>query len=207
MDRKAFLIFLVVLLGAFSFCFAIQRFKPEAAEVPDIDGFPMQKGNWIGQRDDIAPGIEAMLKPRLVFSATYTNENGKSVHLFYDYFTRLGSLSGPHSPRNCMPGSGWSILNQERRTIMANGRQIKAGRFDLGMGESRMIMDFWYITRYGETANDYVFKLYAMAAALTFRPNDVVFVRILSDGDDESVAALDDFEKTFVGEIYDYIGY
>ena len=106
-----------------------------------------------------------------------------------------------------MPGSGWSILSQEKRVIEIDGDPVNIGRFEIGMGESRMLMDFWYITRFGETANDYVFKLYAMAGALTFKPNDVVFIRILARNSEQGKAALDEFEKLYVSEVYDHLGF
>ena len=148
-----------------------------------------------------------MLNPTVIFSATYTNQKGSAVHLFFDYFAQQKSLGGPHSPRNCMPGSGWIIQNEEEREIQINGRKVKIGRFDLRLGESKKVMDFWYMTRFGETANDYVFKLYTMISSLAFRPNDIVFIRILSDGDEESLLDLNEFEELFVEEIYIYLGF
>ena len=64
-------------------------------------------------------------------------------------------------------------------------------------------MDFWYITNYGETANDYVFKFYEMLSALTLQPKDVAFVRFVADGDPQSLEALEQFKELFLPEIYD----
>jgi EpsI family protein len=207
MARKTFVIFLTVLVFIFLFGLAIKYYQPEAAAIPDIKEFPLQKGGWIGARDDLVPQIVEMLNPTEIFSATYTNQRGTEVHLFFDYFARQSSLGGPHSPRNCMPGSGWIIRKVEKSEIRVNGRIIKIGRFDLGMGNSTKVMDFWYITRYGETANDYVFKLYTMISSLTFKPNDIVFVRLFCEGDEESLHDLREFEELFVQEIYSHFGF
>lgn len=207
MDKKAFLILLVILLAVYSFCFAIRGFQPEISAMPNIADFPLHMEGWIGQPDNLAPGIVDLLNPTLVFSATYTNERGVSVHLFFDYFAHQSALGGPHSPRNCMPGSGWTVLNDRDIDIASAGNEVNAGRFDISKSESKMIMDYWYITRYGETANDYVFKFYTMISALAFKPNDVAFVRILANGDPESKDALEEFESLFVSEIYNHLGF
>ena len=68
-------------------------------------------------------------------------------------------------------------------------------------------MDFWYLTGYGETANDYMFKLYSMISSLTFKPNDIAFVRIISDSDAEGLKVLDDFEGIFVEKIYHHLDF
>ena len=205
MAKKTFLAFLSVLVVTFLFCSAIGYYKPQTSSRMEFKNFPMEKGGWVGQRDNLIPAIVEMLNPTEIFSATFTNPDGIKVHLFFDYFSQQNSRGGPHSPRNCLPGSGWTILDTEEREITIDGRTIKIGRFYMRLGELEKVMDFWYVTRYGETANDYVFKLYTMIGSLTFRLNDIAFIRIISTGDQESLPALDEFEEVFVKEIYDHL--
>lgn len=207
MAKKTFLIFLSVEILVFLFGFAIKRFQPEISNVVNIDNFPMEKGGWVGSRDNLIPEMVEMLNPSVIFSATYTNREGVSVHLFFDYFKGRKDLGGPHSPRNCVPGSGWTILGENRREIKTGNRVIEIGSFNINRGGSAMIMDFWYITRYGETSNDYIFKLYSMISSLTFKPGDVAFVRIIYDSDKGNRMFLDEFENIFVEEIYKYLNF
>ena len=205
MAAKTFIVFLSIVLFTFIFGFAIKHYRPETSTNAGIEDFPLQKDGWIGQKDNLIPAIVDMLNPTKIFSATYTDQVGNKVHLFFDYFAQQNVRGGPHSPRNCLPGSGWTIRGTEKRVILLRGRPIIIGRFDLRMGESKKVMDFWYITRYGETANDYMFKIYAMISSLTFKPNDIAFIRIIGVGDQAGLSALDDFEKSFVEEIYDHL--
>ena len=66
-------------------------------------------------------------------------------------------------------------------------------------------MDFWYITHYGETANDYMFKIYMLVSALTFKPRDIAFVRFVAQDDPKSLAALDEFQSLVLKEIYGHL--
>jgi EpsI family protein len=201
MTKKRFVILLSLLLFTFVFCLAIRHFKPKTSHPSSLENFPLQKAGWLGQKDNVARYIIDLLKPEKIFSATYTNASGSKINLLFDYFVN----GGPHSPRNCLPGTGWVILNTEKREIKLEGQIIKAGRLYLRLKESYQVMDFWYITRYGETANDYMFKLYQMFGSLTFKPTDVAFIRIVADGDKEGLQALDDFEQVFVKEIYSHL--
>jgi EpsI family protein len=205
MVGKSFIAFLSVVILTFLSGFAIRHYQPETSTGASIGDFPLQKDGWSGQKDNLIPAIVAMLNPTEIFSATYTDAVGNKVHLFFDYFAQRNARGGPHSPRNCLPGSGWTIRGVEKREIILKGRSITIGRFDLRMGESKRVMDFWYITRYGETANDYTFKIYTLISSLTFKPNDIAFIRIMGVGDEAGLSALDDFEKSFAEEIYNHL--
>ncbi len=202
MAKKSFVIILILLMATFLFGLAVKNYKPSVTATVDINDFPLQKGEWTGQVDNLTPGIIQMLNPTVIFSAAYVNADGIKVQLFFDYFSSLNNIGGPHSPRNCLPGSGWLISGSEEREIELNRGSIKAGRFFLQLKESTRVMDFWYVSRRGETANDYRFKFDSMVSSLTFQPNDMAFIRIVCDNDPVSLEALNQFEKQFVDEIY-----
>lgn len=205
MGRKSFLIMLSLLVVTLAFCQAIRQFRPAPTATVDFSTFPMQLDDWIGRRDEVPDYVIDLLQPEQIFSATYTNSDGIRVQLFFDYFTSEGSSAGPHSPRNCLPGAGWQITSVEDNEIILSDRIVPAGRFELRMEKTGKVMDFWYITQHGETANDYVFKFYSMLSSLTFRSGDVGFVRLLADRTPEGLAALEEFEQLFVSHVYRHL--
>ena len=152
--------------------------------------------------EKIPEPIVEMLSPDEILSASFTNSSGNKVQLFVDYYAPENSVGSIHSPRNCLPGSGWVIAGSEPNTIEFGGRQIDAVRFYLALGSSRQVMDFWYITRFGETANDFRLKFNTMVSSLVLRPTDKAFVRFVTDDDSRSVAAMEEFEGLFIGEVY-----
>lgn len=205
MDRKSFLIMLAMLGVTLAFCQAIRQFRPAPSAMIDFATFPMQLDDWIGVPDEVPDYVIDLLQPEQIFSATYTNSGGDKVQLFFDYFTSEGGSAGPHSPRNCLPGAGWQITTVEKNVIVLSDRTVPAGRFELRMENAGKVMDFWYITQHGETANDYVFKFYSMLSSLTFRSGDVGFVRFLADQTPEGLAALEEFEQLFISHVYRHL--
>ena len=206
MAKKAFIIILAILIVTFGFAYTIKYMKPAIGQVKDLNQFPLQHAGWAGRVDIIEQGTLDMLSPDHFYNATYVNRDGNRVQLFFDYFAQGGASSGGvHSPRNCLPGSGWAILGVEPRQIRINGRVIDGSRFHLRLGEKKQVMDFWYVTRRGETANDYKFKLYTMISSLTLQPTDVGFIRFVAFDTPASLAALDQFEKSFVPVIYNFL--
>ena len=201
MGTKTFLIMLSILVVTFAFAVVIKTSQPETAYDVRVADFPLEKESWVGEREVIPTYVFKQLNPVDIFAANYVNDDGVAINLVIDYFAGE-EAGGPHSPRNCLPGSGWSIESSAERKIHFGDRTVPAQRFALRLGGSRKVMDFWYLTRYGETANDYVFKFYTMLSSLTLHRTDVAFVRFVCDSDSTSLATMDRFQQLFLPDIY-----
>ena len=202
MDKKSFYFCLSAVIITFVFTLFIKFYRPATAGDVNFDSFPMQIGDWNGVKEKVAPNVLALLNPQDIISATYRNSDGITVHLLFDFFSSEATFGGPHSPRNCLPGSGWVIAETVPNSIESANRLIPAGRFRLQRQNARQVMDFWYITHFGETSNDYVFKMYELLSALTFKPRDIAFVRFVANDDPESQKALREFQALALVEIY-----
>jgi hypothetical protein len=44
-----------------------------------------------------------------------------------------------------------------------------------------------------------------MISSLTLRPTDKAFVRFVASQDSQGIAALEDFERLFIGEVYGHL--
>jgi EpsI family protein len=200
MDRKKSLIIAAIVTLTGLAGWVIKYRAPEALVGAGWKDFPLVKDDWIGKEDIVAQGVIDLLKPDHIFNANYTDDDGRRVNLL------LGSFSdprgGPHSPLNCLPASGWIVEGSTPREIETAGRTIPAKRLLLRYKQLGHVMDFWYVTPWGETSNDYRLKFNEMLTSLTLRPRHLTFVRFVAKDNAESLAALDQFEKTFLGEIY-----
>ncbi len=205
MDKKSFYISIVVISITFIMTLFIKFYRPASAGDVNFDSFPLEIGDWKGTKEEVDPEVLEILNPQAIISATYINSDGISVHLLFDFFSSDATFGGPHSPRNCLPGSGWIITETVSNDIKNANSVIPAGRFQLQLNKSTKVMDFWYITHYGETANDYIFKLYELMSALTFKPRDIAFVRFVSKDDPKSLKALEEFQTLILKEIYEHL--
>jgi EpsI family protein len=204
-SKKAFYLILAIILLTSGLCYLIRHYSPSPIAIQSDRQFPLTKSQWTGTEDELSQAVLDMLKPDIIFSGAYRNNDNKEVALLFQYYAPQNTEGTPHSPRNCLPGSGWIIESVSDIRLNINGREIRGGRFIISLENKKQAMDFWYITRFGETANDYRLKLYMIAASLTFKPHDVAFVRVVGDGDPAGLAALADFEKNFVGEVYNFL--
>ena len=200
MDFKKFVVSGTIIVAAAAMGWAVKYQTPEVTRRADWSGMPLQKGDWNGAEDIVAQGVVDLLMPDAIFQANYTGPEGVPVNLF------LGSWSdprgGPHSPLNCLPASGWIVLSTEPHPVEYEGRTIPAQRLRLSYHRTEHLMDFWYITPYGETSNDYRLKLYEMLTSLTFQPRHLTFVRFVARNSESGRRAMDRCEKDFLQEIY-----
>lgn len=202
MAKKSFALIIAAVLVTFALTFLVKYYRPASAGDVDFDDFPLTLGQWQGERETVSQGVLDLLNPKDIFSGTYINAQGVKIHLLFDFFSSEADFGGPHSPRNCLPGSGWMIRDTYDNRVACAGSDLSAGRFELELKGARKVMDFWYVTRFGETASDYEFKWHLLLSSLSFKPRDVAFVRFVADADPESLEALKDFQRLAVEEIY-----
>ena len=202
MAKKAFLIMLALLVATFAFSAALHYGRPSMGHRINVAQFPLVKGDWKAQTLPIEKGVIAMLRPDAIFDALYVNSSGVRVDLFFSYFSGDNAQSGVHSPRNCMPGAGWTIERTERHDIPVGAGIIPVSRMYVRYEADTRVVDYWYITRRGETSSDYSLKLFTMLSAISFQPADVAFIRFITADDPASLSQLEAFETEFIGDIY-----
>jgi EpsI family protein len=175
--------------------------------VPNIPlaAFPKQIGAWKGIEQKFAPEIYDALGVDDSFLANYTSSEGQPVQLYIGYYQsqREGDLI--HSPKNCMPGAGWQIVESTIEKIDVNDtnyRQVEAVRFRLKNGMREQIVLYWYQSRGRVITSEYLQKIYLVLDSITRRRTDGSFVRLITpiqDGAEEK--ALKEI-KLFAGQIF-----
>jgi EpsI family protein len=84
-----------------------------------------------------------------------------------------------HSPRNCLPGSGWEILEPGRREIIVDGSTHVVNRYVLKNGASVAVAYYWYQGRGRVAANEYLVKWNLLRDAALFGRTEEALVRIV----------------------------
>ena len=207
MDRvkTSFIAALIILVAGGSFSLAL-RHPPETSPAGvRLASIPSVKNGWIGRDISIGPAVEEALDVNQYVYREYVNGSGLSVWLFVGYFTSQKFGSGIHSPRNCLPGSGWEIVNRSYSPLPGDS-SLSVNRMNILRGESRQVMYYWFVTRAGHLNNEYSLKGSLIKSALLGDPTDAAFIRIntamsaFSPTDAEK--GVEEFVRIFEKEIY-----
>lgn len=120
-----------------------------------------------------------------LIARTY-RQSGKEVGLFVEYFANQRSGETMHSPKNCLPGSGWEIWKQEKITVLSGGVSMPVNKLYVQNSGRRVVLYYWYQSRAGVFANEYFGKLLLMKEALMGGRTAGAFVRVVADDTSDS---------------------
>ena len=114
------------------------------------------------------------------------------IGLFIGYFPTQRTGVTIHSPKNCLPGSGWSFESEQYVNLNdANGKVHRVGEYIIADGENRQFVIYWYQAHGRSIANEYLAKIYLVADAIRLNRTDGALVRVTMpiDGNEGMPAA------------------
>lgn len=95
---------------------------------------------------------------------------------YYDSQTRGKTI---HSPKNCLPGSGWEALGSTMALVETPTGPVKVNRYLLQNGDERALVLYWYQGRGRVQANEYMVKWDLLRDAAMRHRSDEALVRIV----------------------------
>src|SRR5215472_9337893 len=116
-----------------------------------LHDFPQALSGWFmtheGYVDDETQSV-------LRADDTLTREYGSPkyrtrANLFIAYFQTQRTGKAPHSPKNCLPGSGWAQTQSGTLDISVPGEAtpVKVNRYVVARGQNQSVVLYWYQAR------------------------------------------------------------
>ena len=121
----------------------------------------------------------------------------RPVDLYVAWYSSQRAGRSVHSPRTCLPGGGWRIVEFDQVEVPgveAAGQPLRVNRVVMGMGTSKQLVYYWFQQRGRIVTNEYLAKWYLFWDSLTRRRSDGALVRLvvpLADGEQTSNADAD----------------
>lgn len=84
-----------------------------------------------------------------------------------------------HSPKNCLPGSGWDALVSQPASVETAGGVVQVNRYLLQRNQEKALVLYWYQGRGRIEANEYAVKWDLLRDAALRRRSDEALVRVL----------------------------
>src|SRR5712692_2348791 len=127
---------------------------------------PNRLGDWVGQDSGIPPEILAVLGRGEFLSRIYR---------------RAPDQAPVDSPKNCLPGAGWTPVEFSRIWLERPGRTaIPANRYVVARGAERLLVLYWYQAHDRAVANEYWAKFCLVVDAFRMNRTDGALVRIVT---------------------------
>jgi EpsI family protein len=96
------------------------------------------------------------------------------------YYDRQSQGKTIHSPRNCLPGAGWEVLNGDTRAVDADGVPHVVNHYTIKNGPATAIVYYWYQGRGRVVASEYAVKWNLLRDAALLGHTEEALVRVVS---------------------------
>jgi len=202
-NRSAVILTLVLLLqAAVVYGFRRQEVLPQHQ---GLEGLSREMGTWTATQDfPMDKETMDVLKADDTLNRNYQDAaSGRSANLFVAFFKSQRTGQAPHSPKNCLPGSGWVPTVNDVITVAVPGRgDIEVNRYVIQKGEAKSLVLYWYQSRDRVVASEYKAKVYVVADALRYNRSDTALVRVVmplgpGQSEAEAATAASEFIRTF----------
>ena len=159
------------------------RSRNSAETIPahqPLQSFPRTFGSWTSTDIPLTKDVLDVLGPGDFLVRDYQDGTGAPpVGLFVAYFPSQRSGDTIHSPKNCLPGAGWSPLQSERVTLDLPGHApFRANRYLVARGQDRSLVLYWYWAHDRAVASEYWAKYYLVADSIRMHRSDGSLIRL-----------------------------
>jgi EpsI family protein len=148
---------------------------------PPLFEFPASFAGWTEQREDpIDADVANTLRADRLLSRTYVNRAGVEAGLLVAWFqSQRAGASQPHSPKVCLPASGWTPESSGELSLASAAGELTLNRYVVANGQERAVVLYWYQTPRRAMAGEWASKFWLVADALRDRRTDTALVRIV----------------------------
>jgi EpsI family protein len=180
---------------------------PESRPLAQV---PPEFGSWRLQHEStVDQDTQDVLQADDLLSRVYRSGNNEAG-LFVAAFRTQRTHKAPHSPKNCLPGSGWEPLTSGTAEIdVGLGAPIEVNRYVISHGNQRAVVLYWYQSRDRVIASEYKAKFWTVADSIRLNRTDTALVRVLvpvADRDEDAATKTAyEFVQSFFGALKAYL--
>jgi EpsI family protein len=168
-----------------------------------LASFPAQIGSL--NSTDIAIGKDQLevLGEGEFLHRIYEDRQHPFIDLFIAFYPSQRTGETPHSPQNCLPGSGWAPLENTRIHLqMAGHAPFPVNRYVIAKGDSRELVLYWFWAHNRGVASEYWNKFYLVSDSIKMNRSDGSLIRITSPVlPGETIAAAQERISPFVNRV------
>ena len=165
-----------------------------------LHALPYALGAWTGEEQPLQEQVVQAVGVSDYTNRIYSQQAETPVQLYVGYYASQRTGDTIHSPKNCLPGSGWDPIQAGYATIsVPTGRNIVVNEYVIQRDQNKQLVFYWYQGRGRVIASEYAGKFWMVADAISRNRTDGALVRVITpmnDGEDKARARLVSFTQT-----------
>jgi len=156
-------------------------------------------GVWTGEERPVQEKIVQAVGVSDYTNRLYSTQGGAPIQLYIGYYSSQRTGDTIHSPKNCLPGTGWDPIYAGYATIpLQYGGQIVVNEYVVQQDQYKQLVFYWYQGRGRVIASEYWAKFWMVADAISRNRTDSALIRLntsMSDGEMEARSRLLGFTR------------
>jgi len=120
-----------------------------------------------------------ILKADDTLTRLYQAPGGAIANLFVAYFKTQRTGQSPHSPKNCLPGSGWQQEESGRVDVDTPKGRIHINRYVVSKGENKSLVMYWYQSQGRVIADEFEARFRLIEDSIRNHRSDTSLVRVV----------------------------
>ena len=187
--QKPFIIAAILLIAAIvytNFLSTVHAVLP----LRSLSDFPSTVGSFtqVGTDQIFSDAVMENLGVDHYIMREYRNRDGYPLWLYIGYYESQTEGEIIHSPKHCMPGSGWNTILAAEKELSAPDTtysSVKINIMLLQKGMEKQLVHYWYHSRGRVVANEYWDRGYMILDSFLKKRSDGALIRITGSGHDQ----------------------
>jgi EpsI family protein len=203
LDRKFFLA-TALLAGTMVAAHYADRRTPEYLHFP-LTSIPNNIAGWHKVSDEeFDARTISKLAPTSYLASRY-QRGDEQLDVLIAFYAQQRAGESMHSPKHCLPGSGWEIWKQDVARVPIKGDSVRINKYSIQNGMNRRLVYYWYQSRNRVIASEYLGKVLLVRDALFDGRTAASIVRVIlpdragadQDGIEFSARLLTEVQRCF----------
>lgn len=170
-----------------------------------FEQFPETVAGWrMTGESTLSDNVQKVLKATDVLFRQYVSSEGRPVNLYVGYHGGGKGSGEIHSPKQCLPGSGWFEVSTKRMQLDVSGKKINLVQAIYQKGENKELFLYWFAVKDKTLNDEYSLKIAEITNSMLYRRRDAAFVRISIPFDTDELGALESGER-FIKDFFPVI--
>ncbi|OGP96034.1 MAG: EpsI family protein [Deltaproteobacteria bacterium RBG_19FT_COMBO_56_10] len=206
MNRRLLIVSaLTAVLAAYLMIFPFQDSVPLRKAFTE---FPFGYKGWSGNPGLLDDRSAEILKLSEYMLRGYSRDKD-NVSIYIGYYGSQRGGSQIHSPKLCLPASGWAKVSEGTRSMDIDG----LGKINLVQAvyqkeDRKEVFVYWYQMKGAYITDEYALRLHRFLNSVKYRRNDAAFVRLSAPVNgtvEDAVSTIEGFMKDFLPVLKDYL--
>lgn len=150
-----------------------------------FEAFPASIGDWTGRP---APSLDKAMTDALgvdEYVNRYYMAGDRVVHLYIGYYASQGQGRVIHSPMNCLPGSGWTPIENAPLSLVTRAadapeRRMVVNDTVIQKGLDKQVVLYWYQGHGRVESNEYWNRIHLVLDSIRLNRTDGALIRVIA---------------------------